>query len=205
MKQRLFIIIGGVVLFIIIRVGLNYSQPNQSPNSALEQTNDETPRKSKLLKRTPRRPSFDKLSKQTPQRPKATSDDANEQTHDDKTQLSKPDEEEGANLNPTIHPDGAISQQAIDEAIRDSLPKILSCYQEAIEEVDNLDGRFMLSFEIGNVGGLGRVTTIDVEESELDDVPFEECVLGVFDDLEFDPPTTTVFVKYPFIFSTDSL
>ena len=100
---------------------------------------------------------------------------------------------------------GAMSRSSIDDGIRDVLPDIRRCYQEALEVVPGLEGRVVVKFTIKELDEAGRVIKVSIKDADFDDVPMEDCILDVVESVEFDPPTGggIVIVSYPFDFSSD--
>ena len=97
-----------------------------------------------------------------------------------------------------------ISRAGIDGAVREVMPDILGCYQEALADVPDLDGRLVVGFTIADSDGLGRVRAVEIDEGDLVDGPMEDCLLDVMSVLQFDPPEDggEVAIHYPFLFAT---
>jgi len=99
---------------------------------------------------------------------------------------------------------GSLSAKQIDDGVREVMPELLGCYQDALEVVPGLDGRLTAKFTISNEEGVGRIMKAEIIDADFDDVPMEECILDTLEDVDF--PSTgggIVIVRYPFNFSPE--
>ena len=98
---------------------------------------------------------------------------------------------------------GSLARSSIDEGIRDVMPEIRACYQEALAAVPDLAGQLRIKFTIEEEEGSGWVKEVSVPDADFDDVPMEDCVMDVVESVAFDPPEGggVVIVSYPFVFS----
>lgn len=101
-----------------------------------------------------------------------------------------------------------ISKDGIDGAIREIMHDIRGCYQDALADLPELEGGFKVRFTVEDVDGLGEVTAVEIRDMkssthpELVDGPMEDCVLDLFETLQFDVPEAgQTQVSYPFVFS----
>ncbi len=95
------------------------------------------------------------------------------------------------------------TRDGIDGAIFEVLADIRGCYQEALAEVPGLQGDLKIRFAIEDQDGEGRIVEVGVASGALEDVPMEDCVLDVFEVLQFDPPEGgSMEVNYPLKFSS---
>ena len=98
---------------------------------------------------------------------------------------------------------GAMSRSSIDDGILDVMPDIRGCYQDALKEVPDLEGRIVVKFTIKGENGVGRVIKTSIKDVDFDDVPLEDCIMDVVESVDFEPPQGggIVIVSYPFIFA----
>ena len=94
----------------------------------------------------------------------------------------------------------SIDDQAILTVIRQHLNEIRHCYEQTLQRAPNMAGKMKIGFTIGLTG---RVTEINVLQSDIDDVLMRSCVTGKVQRWPFPEPrgTTPVHVTYPFIFN----
>ena len=94
------------------------------------------------------------------------------------------------------------TRAGIDGAMKEVLKPILGCYQEALDEIEGLEGGISLDFTVGEEEGVGRITRMGVTSSTVDDAPMEDCIMDVIEQLQFDPPDEgELTVSYPFEFT----
>jgi hypothetical protein len=77
---------------------------------------------------------------------------------------------------------GKISGTQIMVALEDALPKIESCYHEALEKKPRLSGKVTLGFSIQKTGKLAGAR---VAKSTLKNKPFESCAVDALDGQRF--------------------
>ncbi len=102
---------------------------------------------------------------------------------------------------------GSLGKEAIDDGVRDQIPDIHQCYQAWLERNPSLEGRLEVTFVIAESEDdpeLGVVREADIEDSTVDHVWMEGCVLSAMEDAEFPAPEGggAVRVNYPFHFSS---
>ena len=97
-----------------------------------------------------------------------------------------------------------ISKEGIQGAVEEVAPAVEACYEDALDEVPDLAGELVVTFEIVEEDGVGQVWTVDLAEDSLDDGPVSDCVLKAMNRLQFDAPDGgSLDVTYPFRFSPD--
>ena len=100
-----------------------------------------------------------------------------------------------------------MNKKDIDQGIRDQMPEILECYQSWLHQNPNIGGELQVKFVIATSEDnpdLGRVERIELEDTTVNHVWMEGCVLSAMEDAEFEPPDGgVVVVSYPLFFSTD--
>ena len=140
-------------------------------------------------------------------KPLNLSEPAQPQTKADKEAVGEVKEEgtESASKEEVVQPKrplGAMSRGSIDDGIRDFMPDIRQCYQEALKEVPDLEGRIMVKFTIKGQDEVGRVIKVSIKDADFDDAPLEDCIMDVVESIDFDPPQGggIVIVSYPFLF-----
>ena len=130
--------------------------------------------------------------------------DADEPVAMDDEEETVEDDDTPETLTPKVRM-GAMSRSSIDDGIRDFMPDIRECYKEALKEVPDLAGRLMVKFTIKGQEAVGRVINVSIKDSDVDDVPMEECLMDVVESIDFDPPKGggLVIVSYPFVFASE--
>ncbi len=79
------------------------------------------------------------------------------------------------------------------------------CYEAWLKLDPEVAGTVVVTFTVAAAeDDIGRVTTLELADSELDHPFIEGCVLNVFQELAFDPPADggEVEVNYPLMFDT---
>jgi RNA polymerase sigma-70 factor (ECF subfamily) len=104
--------------------------------------------------------------------------------------------------------DGELDKEYIRGRVRELIPLIQECYENALRTNPTLGGRLMVSFSIvgdPSVGGLVANSTIDDEKSTIGDKPMRECVQETMYAAKFAPPSESgeVKVEYPFVFRAE--
>ncbi len=99
--------------------------------------------------------------------------------------------------------EGNLSKGEIEAVIRANLAKIKACYERRLQAKRDLGGRVTTRFIIASNG---RVTSANVEASDLGDGPTESCIANEIKRWQFPLPRGggQVTVKYPFVFSPRS-
>lgn len=95
------------------------------------------------------------------------------------------------------------SAEGVRGAMRESVGRVQDCYRLALRE-----GRFgtelVIEFDVVDREGVGEVDRVEVVDGEGPIVAqFEDCVLGVFGDLAFDPPDGTMTVRERMLFFSE--
>ena len=101
-----------------------------------------------------------------------------------------------------------MTKDGIDGAFREVLPGIRGCYEDALQEVPDLEGGFKVLFRVDDREGIGSVVHVEITDmnsdafTELHDLPMEDCVMDVMHTLQFDAPADgPVEVRYPLVFN----
>lgn len=104
-----------------------------------------------------------------------------------------------ADLEITVWP---LGREGIQGAVREVIPGIQRCYEDALLEVPDLAGKLSVGFEVGDVDGMGKVRDAWIEDDQLRDGPMSDCVEDAMRALQFDPPEGggTMSVTYPIVF-----
>ena len=100
---------------------------------------------------------------------------------------------------------GELDKQYIQDGVREIIPVIRECYNEALALDEALAGRMVLSFQIlgdQEVGGVVDQVEVDERESSLADPHMRECVRQSLYMVELPPPEDggIISVTYPFNF-----
>lgn len=98
-----------------------------------------------------------------------------------------------------------VDKDGIQAAMRESRPKLRECYAAWLKENEALGGRMVVRFTIspgeGGEAERGRVTRVEIPDSELDHGLLEGCVLNVLAGLSWSAPDEPLTVSYPFVFA----
>jgi len=93
----------------------------------------------------------------------------------------------------------------IRERIKDIVPLVKECYENALEEKPDLEGRIFVEFAIGGEPDVGAVVEDSkiLDNSTITDASLLECVRETMYALELEPPERggRVVVVYPFKFA----
>jgi len=106
--------------------------------------------------------------------------------------------------------DPALYAQEIRDALREIQPLLKECYESALENDEQLEGKLVLSYVLGgdeSVGGIVEESQIIAEKSG-DDLAHNEalvqCVTETVYTIDIDPPPGgEMNVTYPLLFSMD--
>ncbi len=95
---------------------------------------------------------------------------------------------------------GEMDRDAIRDVVRAHIAEIRQCYNQGLAEDPKLAGRLAVHFEIGRTG---RVTSAQLQSSDLGHAGVESCVVGAVKDWKFPRPRGggKVSVTYPFVLS----
>jgi hypothetical protein len=77
---------------------------------------------------------------------------------------------------------GKITGTQIVVALEDALPKIESCYNDALEDKPKLAGKLTLGF---NIQKTGKLAGAKVAKSTLKNKPFESCAVEALEGQKF--------------------
>jgi len=96
----------------------------------------------------------------------------------------------------------------IRERVREIVPFVRECYDDALARDPELGGRVTVSFTIEgepDVGGVIGTSDVDEAETTVDDPEFVACVEETMYTIEVAPPAGggAVLVRFPFEFSTE--
>jgi hypothetical protein len=102
---------------------------------------------------------------------------------------------------------GSLDKEYIRAAIRELVPLVKECYDNALQEQPALDGRLTVEFRIAGepeIGGVVTESRIVESDGGLRHAGLEECVRETMYGLQLDAPAGggTVRVRYPFVFRT---
>jgi hypothetical protein len=113
-------------------------------------------------------------------------------------------EKEAVATSTSVHP---ITATGIRSAVRASVPELRECYEGWLAQNPKIGGRLTVGFTIAtdpDDATKGKVTKVELRESDVGHVFMESCVLAVFADLAFEAPKDgTLKVNYPLTFSND--
>lgn len=98
-----------------------------------------------------------------------------------------------------------LTAKYIKAAIKDVVPLIKECYENALRKDPNLGGKMVVTFEIvadSDLGGLVSTSAIDPKRSDITAPNMRECVRETIYALEFPKPESggKTKVSYPFRF-----
>jgi hypothetical protein len=101
-----------------------------------------------------------------------------------------------------------LDKEYIRESVRELIPVIRECYENALQDDPALGGKLVMKFEIlgdEEVGGVVDQVEVDAEQSTIGDADMRECMRESMYTLELPPPDAggSVFVTYPFVFEAD--
>ena len=99
-----------------------------------------------------------------------------------------------------------LTAEGIRGAVDDQKQEIKHCYEQWLKLEPDIAGRVVVTFTIaGDEDDRGRVTDVDLAESELEHTFMEGCVLNVFGELPFEAPEGggEVEVNYPLMFASE--
>jgi len=93
---------------------------------------------------------------------------------------------------------GALDSSEINDVVRADISMVKGCYNEGLAIDPELSGRVEIKMVIGSSGA---VTKGEVNESTLDSIDVEDCILDVMTGLQFPEPEGggIVIVTYPFV------
>jgi TonB family protein len=98
------------------------------------------------------------------------------------------------------------SEQGIHGAMKEALPGIRRCYEQALEQDPSIAGTIVVHFVVGTTdtaSGLGQVLSARIDEASVEQTIMDDCLLDAMEALQFDPPADgEMEVRYPFTFST---
>jgi hypothetical protein len=103
---------------------------------------------------------------------------------------------------PTVWP---TSAEGIAGAMKEALPGIRRCYEQALAQDPTMAGTIAVTFTIGTTDtapGLGQVLEAGIQEATIQQTTMDGCLLEAMEALQFDPPVDgETEVIYPFVFS----
>ncbi len=104
---------------------------------------------------------------------------------------------------PTVWP---LSRDGIQGAVREAIPALTRCYESALARDPSLAGTLAIGFEVEDVGGVGRVRLVEIDEGRVADPALVDCALDAFEALQFDPPADggSLRVSYPVTFRSEA-
>ncbi len=93
---------------------------------------------------------------------------------------------------------GEILHEPVHRAVRESVPALKGCYDEAIKKSAALKGRIIFTFSLGADGAMKDLAP----DADLKDTALIECAQRVFAGLKLPKPKSgMVTVRYPILFS----
>ena len=100
---------------------------------------------------------------------------------------------------------GALRKEDVKAGIEAVRPLVKTCYEEALVDFPDAEGRVTVSFRIVGENGAGRVemSELDPDETDLFDERLHDCMLKSIGEASFDIPEGggVVSVTYPFQFA----
>ena len=89
----------------------------------------------------------------------------------------------------------------LQRIVRAHFPNLRRCYEVALVKNPKLGGKISVAFRLSPEG---RVYDAKLSQVSVPDVPLQDCVVGVFEQLSFEPPPNgDMAVDYPLDFSND--
>jgi hypothetical protein len=105
---------------------------------------------------------------------------------------------------PSPPSDDVLDRQTIRTAVRSVLGDIKSCYEAALADNPNLEGRSVVRMTIVTKNGAGKVSDAEIQpdEGDLDAPTMQQCILLALSHATFPPSVDgeDVVVSYPFVF-----
>jgi hypothetical protein len=95
-------------------------------------------------------------------------------------------------------------REGIRTALLDLAPQFRDCYRSWLDFDPEMEGKFRIRFVIEDAedGSFGRVTSVNLADSELGNPLMEGCVMNLVAGLRFAPSDSggRIVVSYPFVF-----
>ncbi len=98
---------------------------------------------------------------------------------------------------------GGMDREAIRRVIREHLSEFKNCYEIQLNKNQNLAGKLVLKWEIGDGGIVGKVEAVNRGDT-IREKRVTKCCMDVIKGLRFPnpPPNMVGVVQYPFVFSS---
>lgn len=95
---------------------------------------------------------------------------------------------------------GALEKATVDAVVERQFRMIQYCYERRLVARPALGGEVVVRFKVASTGA---VSTASISSSTADDPPLEDCLVGLFQQLQFPPPNGggIAIVKYALLFS----
>jgi len=94
----------------------------------------------------------------------------------------------------------SLNQEAVKVVVREHMPDIRACYQEALVERQGLEGKLVLRWSVQFDGAVSSVETVS---TTLDHPPLETCVQDEVRTMQFGLQADAFQITYPFLFQPD--
>ena len=106
-------------------------------------------------------------------------------------------------LNEDENADGYTHRSQISLIIKHNMSRFQGCYIKELSKNPNLAGQVILQFQVNTEG---QVVNAKVQESTLQNLKIEECLLRHIQGIPFDPSIgSDHIITFPFVFSASSL
>lgn len=102
-------------------------------------------------------------------------------------------------------PKGTLSRESVKAGIKSVTPVFRACYESALEDFPEAEGKVILDFDITAEAGRGRISMseVDGKKTTLFDNKLHDCMQETLVEVTFEAPKDgAVHVKYPFVFKT---
>jgi hypothetical protein len=114
----------------------------------------------------------------------------------------------GGSGTPAATVSGDLDKDYIRARVREVIPLLAECYDQALERQPDLRGRLVVKFVVAgepDVGGVIESSEVDAEQSTMHEAELHECVRETMYAMEFEAPAAggTISVTYPFEFRPD--
>ena len=107
---------------------------------------------------------------------------------------------------PTATADGSLDKGKFRAAVQTVLGDIKSCYEAALADNPNLEGRSIVEMRVVTKNGVGKIADAEVQpnEGDLNAPSMQQCMLQALSRADFPPSVDgdDVIVHYPFVFQS---
>lgn len=97
-----------------------------------------------------------------------------------------------------------VDRNLVKKQVQDKRYEAMNCYKEQFKKDSELSGKLLLKWQINDKGQAQNIQAFD---STITNIDLIDCVKGIISQMQFAeaPEGKTVEIRYPWIFSTDSL